>query len=453
MATFSALDIMRMKPKTNMEAEFDAMMIPHWTNYLTPFDVENLRRIATSKKYAGNMNLKYRMIDNIMKSRGFARLGAGTNRIVYKFYEDPRFVCKVAVDSVGIKDNPAEYNNQWLLRPYCSRMFWVSPCGTVGFAERLLPITSAEEFKLVADCIFEVLVNRILGKYIIEDVGTKYYMNWAARTGFGVCLIDYPYLFELDGAKLICSNILPNGYSCGGEIDYDDGFNELVCLRCGKTYTASDLKKDSTHNKIIISKGGTNPMNVKIRKGGKILAQSNESNFITKPHPRRTPTNTPCKAAMKVSIRKGNEIITAVDNGKFTVVDGKKVSDGTASDNKEEVVNETVFNIGDDAPVFEDKAPEGEDSLAELVDVVDDKDETSDVGEPISEDDMSNTIETDEAKNEEYTPREKVDMPDIPDGVPVPIKAVTSNNNNKQPRKVFISTGSQFIPENDASDY
>lgn len=441
MATFSALDIMRMKPKTNMEAEFDAMMIPHWTNYLTPFDVENLRRIATSKKYAGNMNLKYRMIDNIMKSRGFARLGAGTNRIVYKFYEDPRFVCKVAVDSVGIKDNPAEYNNQWLLRPYCSRMFWVSPCGTVGFAERLLPITSAEEFKLVADCIFEVLVNRILGKYIIEDVGTKYYMNWAARTGFGVCLIDYPYLFELDGAKLICSNILPNGYSCGGEIDYDDGFNELVCLRCGKTYTASDLKKDSTHNKIIISKGGTNPMNVKIRKGGKILVQSNESNFITKPHPRRTPTNTPCKAAMKVSIRKGNEIITAVDNGMFVVNDKQELP--------AEDVNVNTFSIGEDEPTVEEAVTE-----PEVVEEV----QREEVVEEGPEGSPVNDLHTEEAVDVEYVPEAVVDESKEEEEPVVvessaPIKAKSNNNNTpNQPRRVHLTVNSKFITE-DASDY
>ena len=443
MATFSALDIMRMKPKTNMEAEFDAMMIPHWTNYLSPIDVENLRRIATSKKYAGNMNLKYRMIDNIMRSRGFARLGAGTNRIVYKFYEDPRFVCKVAVDSVGIKDNPAEYNNQWLLRPYCSRMFWVSPCGTVGFAERLLPITSAEEFKLVADCIFEVLVNRILGKYIIEDVGTKYYMNWAIRASWGVCLIDYPYLFELDGAKLICSSILPNGYSCGGEIDYDDGFNELVCLRCGKKYTASDLKKDSAHNKIIISKGGTNPMNVKIQKGGKTIAQSNESNFIAKPHPRRTPTNTPCNASMKVSIRKGNEIITAVDNGMFVVNDKQALP--------AEDVQVNTFSIGEDEPTVEVEVeavvePEVVEEVRqeELV-------EEGPEGSPVDD------LHTEEAVEVEYVPEAVVNEPEREEETVVessaPIKAKSNSNNTpNQPRRVHLTVNSKFITE-DASDY
>lgn len=442
MATFSALDIMRMKPKTNMEAEFDAMMIPHWANYLTPFDVENLRRIATSKKYAGNMNLKYRMIDNIMKSRGFARLGAGTNRIVYKFYEDPRFVCKVAVDSVGIKDNPAEYNNQWLLRPYCARMFWVSPCGTVGFAERLLPITSAEEFKLVADCVFEVLVNRILGKYIIEDVGTKYYMNWGIRKAWGVCLIDYPYLFELDGAKLICTNILPDGYSCGGEIDYDDGFNELVCLRCGKKYTASDLKKDSAYNKIIISKGGTNPMNVKIRKGGKIIAQSNESNFIAKPHPRRTPTNTPCNAAMKVSIRKGNEIITAVDNGMFVINDKQELP--------VEDVKENTFSIGEDDTAVEEVVVE-----PKVVEEVQ-QEEVKEIGEEGPEGSPVDDLHAEEAVEVEYVPEAVVDEPKEEETVvepSAPIKAKSNSNNApSQPRRVHLTVNSKFITE-DASDY
>lgn len=312
MASFSALDIMKIAPKTNMEAEFDAMMIPHWSCYLSPLDVENLRRIATSKRYSGNMNLKYQMIDNIMKYRGFARFAGGTNRLVYKYMEDTRFLAKVAVDKVGMRDNPAEFYNQHLLKPYCTKMFHVTPCGTVGFVERVLPITSIQEFKLVADCIFDILYYKVIGKYIIEDIGTDFFMNYGIRTSWGPVLLDYPYLFELDGAKIQCKNLLMDGSICGGEIDYDDGFNNLVCLKCGRKYGASELRKDARNNSFIINKGGNVPMNVKITKGGEVIVHNNSTSTIQKP------TRSPRvigDESFNATIIKGGVPVVEVSNG------------------------------------------------------------------------------------------------------------------------------------------
>ena len=39
-----------------------------------------------------------------------------------------------------------EYQNQFLIKPFCTKVFEVSPCGTVGIAERVEPITSKAEF-------------------------------------------------------------------------------------------------------------------------------------------------------------------------------------------------------------------------------------------------------------------------------------------------------------------
>ena len=120
MATISVLDILRTAPKTDIEAEYDSMMVPHWSWYLSPMDVENLRYIATSKKFSGNMNKKYKMINDIMTARGFVRFNGGTNRVVYKYLEDQRILAKIAVDRVGMNDNPAEFMNQHLIKPYCA---------------------------------------------------------------------------------------------------------------------------------------------------------------------------------------------------------------------------------------------------------------------------------------------------------------------------------------------
>lgn len=222
----------------------------------TPTDIDQLYKIATSLKYNGDINLKYKMIDDIMRSRGFIRAHAGTNRIVYNYLEDSRFVAKVAIDRVGIRDSPKEYINQQYFAPFCCKIFEVHPSGVIAFVERVNPISSLEEFMSVADDIFNMMVTKILGKYVVDDLGTKAFMNFGIRYDsmgcmFGPVVIDYPYAYELDENKLICTNQIENPIThnkviCGGELDYAPGFNGIYCTKCGKKYEARNLAKDSS---------------------------------------------------------------------------------------------------------------------------------------------------------------------------------------------------------------
>lgn len=266
------LDILRAKKMSPLEDHFDRICLPlPMTFYLSPQDIEALRKIATSVKLAGKIREKYKMIDNIMRARGFKRFAAGTNRVVYSFYEDPSFLVKIAVDRVGMQDNPMEYQNQFFLKPYVAKMFCISPCGTVGFAERVIPIKNIAEFKEIASDVFDILVTKFLGKYVVEDVGTKYFMNWGIRIGHGPVLLDYPYVYKLDGKKLYCNEFLPDfNCICNGEIDYNSGFNHLVCGRCGKIYLAVDLRDDTPDNKKIIAKGGYS-MKVQLVRGNEVV--------------------------------------------------------------------------------------------------------------------------------------------------------------------------------------
>ena len=266
------LDILRAKKMSPMEDHFDRICLPlPMAFYLSPQDIEALRKIATSVKLAGKIREKYKMIDDIMRARGFKRFAAGTNRVVYSFYEDPSFLVKIAVDRVGMQDNPMEYQNQFFLKPYVSKMFCISPCGTVGFAERVIPIKNIAEFKEIASDVFDILVTKFLGKYVVEDVGTKYFMNWGIRIGHGPVLLDYPYVYKLDGKKLYCNEFLPDfNCICNGEIDYNSGFNHLVCGRCGKIYLAVDLRDNTPDNKKIIAKGGYS-MKVQLVRGNEVV--------------------------------------------------------------------------------------------------------------------------------------------------------------------------------------
>lgn len=242
---------------------------------LTMEDIMQLNKIAKSKRLASKPKEKFSMIIQIMERRGFKKLAAGTNRLVFKYMENQSFVVKVAFCQVALTDNLKEFYNQHLLKPFVTKVFDVTPCGTVGLFERVNPISSRESFMTVASDIYDIIINHLVGRYVIDDMGSKFFMNWGVRDGQFPVLLDFPYVFELDGSKLYCNKpdpLSPNGF-CGGEIDYDDGFNYLVCQKCGKSYLASDLRlKDAKSAPLVVEQKGDLNMQVRVEMDGKLVS-------------------------------------------------------------------------------------------------------------------------------------------------------------------------------------
>lgn len=183
MAKLNVLEALYTKNKSPFDFNFDALCAPPLLSLITTYDIMELNKIATSVKLAGKIDEKYKMIDRIMNNRGFIKLHAGTNRVVYRFLEDQSFVVKIAVDRVGLGDNPAEYKNQFLLKPFVTKVFEVSPCGTVALVERVDPIMSREEFLSVADDVFSLITKIFVGRYVLDDFGSHYFMNYGIRNG------------------------------------------------------------------------------------------------------------------------------------------------------------------------------------------------------------------------------------------------------------------------------
>lgn len=291
MSRVSVLESLYSKKKSALEFNYDNLWAPPIRSLLSQDDINELIRIATSLKYNGKINLKYKLINQIMNRRGFRKAHSGTNRVVYNYLEDPRFVAKIAVDRVGMKDNPAEYKNQRYFAPFCCKIFEVDESGVIAFIERVNPITSLEEFLSVSDDIFNMIVTKIIGKYVVDDIGTTKYMNFGLRmNGFGPVILDFPYAYELDGRKLICNKKIKTPFGeqpCGGEIDYDNGFNYLICTKCGRTYQARDLTNDTKDVLILNNEGRLNimsKMRIVDRKTRKIIVDdhTSTSNYISK---------------------------------------------------------------------------------------------------------------------------------------------------------------------------
>lgn len=340
MARINPMDILYgYKKNTVSPADFmfDNLVAPPLLSLLTIQDIAALNYIATSLKYSGAIEKKYKAMDAVLYPRGFRKLATGTNRRAYT-HPEFKIILKVALDSVGISDSPREYQNQFLIKPFCTKVFEVSPCGTVALVERVNPITSKAEFLSVAEDIFHLINKKIIGQYVLEDIGTKFFMNWGLREGgFGPVLLDFPYVYELDGSKLRCNALIPenNFLPCGGSVDYDDGFNKLVCTKCDREYSAREISqpaKQGGHSNIIIEKDIEEefPVIIQIKKNGEVIRQSEpESERIVIPE--RKVDHVP----KRTGLRRNEELVRTVESDILgTIIIKKKVKPNKNNNNR-----------------------------------------------------------------------------------------------------------------------
>lgn len=262
---------------------------------MLPYNVvEHIHRYILDPRNSGDTNKKINHIDDVLRPYGFKRFAGGTNRVVYGFLEDQSFCLKVAIDRTGFTNNSDEFKNQQFLKPFVCKIFSVSHCGTMAIVERVIPIRSRQEFAVNAGSIFDVIANKFVGKYILEDIGTIWFKNWGIRRGFGPVLLDYPYLYEVDLNSLFCNEMTPLGLPCGGQIDYDDGFNILYCTRCGKRHKAKQIGKAISENIIMIKGGNSMDFKLIVKKGDEVIVDKTASDThidpskITQPAQERT---------------------------------------------------------------------------------------------------------------------------------------------------------------------
>lgn len=243
--------IMKMNNNQNYDnaaiIAFDNMHHPPISNYLGKEEIYMLYKLATDPKYASvTKQSKFDVYDAILEKEHFMRFHLGTNRAVYRHQFDPRFLIKIGLDNIGISDNIREAKNQELLKPFVPKIFDVTECGTVQMCERVEPFVHKELFEKYGKEIFDAIQCILKGnKYILEDIGTNFFMNWGLRRGFGPVVLDFPYVYlrQKDRTKCIAPRKDGNGL-CGGDIDYDDGYNELICKKCGQRYAAKDIGSD-----------------------------------------------------------------------------------------------------------------------------------------------------------------------------------------------------------------
>ena len=283
MARTDILSILYAKKKSIKEFDWNSLIAPPILSILSMYDINLIESITRDPLLISEPKKKKQYIEEILKPRGLARFAAGTNRVVYKYLEDQSILFKIATSEPGIEDCRKELYNQQFLKPFVAKCYEVSPGGSIGMFERVETINNYEQYLAIAEDHFNLLDHIFgSGKYIMEDVGSKFWRNIGIRTGFGVVLVDYPMLFELDGNKLFCSNKNKfTGMPCGGEIDVDEGYNHLFCRKCGMQYMGSTLAKKIKNNEIIIVGKEEDTMKMILNYNGKRIVRDSQDSART----------------------------------------------------------------------------------------------------------------------------------------------------------------------------
>lgn len=271
-----------------LDFNFDALQAPPLASLIPIRDIEYMNKLVTSIKYTSKMSYKESEIKKVMNYYGFVRYASGTHRVVYRHLDIPTIITKISLNKTSLGDNIREMHNQQYLKPFCTKVFDVYPTGVIGLFERVEPFQSREEFASVAGDIFDFINTKIIGKYVVDDIGTSSFMNYGIRKAgpysnisFGPVLLDFTEVFPLDGAKLYCNKVDPNtGIICGGTLDYDEGFNLIRCNKCGKIYEARELQR-SIENHEVIKKGKAENMEMIIRRGDTVVRNISSNNMPT----------------------------------------------------------------------------------------------------------------------------------------------------------------------------
>lgn len=336
---------------TSLEELFESIEGPCVYDFFTDDELNLINKIIRDHKDK-SFKKKFQKLDAIVKPKGFKRSGCGTNRVVYEPLNDNATFCiKIALDKAGSKNNPDEIVNQKYLKPFVAKCFDISQDGNVGIFERVIPIENLYQLWSVREDIYKIM-ETIVGRFIIDDFGTKAFKNWGLRKGFGPVLLDYADMYILDPKLLYCTHTLNLNTTeqCRGELDYDAGFNNIICLKCGGIHMASEFKDGRKKISVFTRKKEMKmkDLEIVIYKDGEIYWDNNHGLYTNE-----VKNNTPVKN--KVDIVSKLEISDIEEKKKNLITVQSKSKDN--EDKYQEFKKNRVSDIDEKNEIKKDSEP------------------------------------------------------------------------------------------------
>lgn len=189
-----------------------------------------------------NNNEKFEMNYHILDKYKipYQGLGTGTNRMGILI---DGFVFKIALDIDGMIDNKREFKYTDKLQPYVVKVYECCTNGLIAVCEYVNIFDRSDLTK------YRIQMERILSdvteRFLVGDVGItdKNYGNWGKRANGTICMLDFAYIYDVKYKLFVCS--------CDNEtlLQYDENFVNLICPRCGRSFTFGDIRQRVTKKK------------------------------------------------------------------------------------------------------------------------------------------------------------------------------------------------------------
>jgi len=192
----------------------------------------DLYNVCKSVKISDNNQKTNIMIEVLNKHKlDYVELGPGTNRFAILI---DNYVFKIALDKWGIQDNLNEFTMSDELQPYVIKVYETNE---LILACEYITVISKEEF-IEQKGNLQSILSILAESYLLGDVGTvpRNYLNWGYRDNGDLVILDFAYIYRINGDELLCS-------VCNQFVDYDNNFHDLKCPKCNKKYTFIDLRK------------------------------------------------------------------------------------------------------------------------------------------------------------------------------------------------------------------
>lgn len=249
------LDIIEQQKKRLAEKEkrngITEEVIKGWSDILYPekktyrsvlleyFPVELCIEIdRITRTYSVDNNTKQKKICELLDEYKvpYSHLGSGTNRYGIMIDE---YCIKIAYDKDGKIDNKREFIYSLALQPYVVKTYEVSETGLFSVCEYVQSFELSDFTKTSNVKEMRRILKDIASQFMIGDVGltTKNYANWGFRDNGEIVILDYAYIYSVSFKQFVCS--------CDNNsiLYYDKDFVNLICPRCGKKYSFSQLRK------------------------------------------------------------------------------------------------------------------------------------------------------------------------------------------------------------------
>lgn len=165
-------------------------------------------------------------------------IGPGTNR--YTALIDG-YIMKFCLDTDGMIDNLREFKYSMVLQPYVLKVYECLPDGLIMVCEYVEIMTEDRFTNSEIRQRMLTMLEDISNQYFIGDIGLdiKNIKNWGFRKNINrdLVILDFAYCYALSFKAFKCD------CSPGAILYYNEKYTHLICPKCGKTYSFSDIRR------------------------------------------------------------------------------------------------------------------------------------------------------------------------------------------------------------------